>query len=197
MMVKARRSGSGVVASQASNPIELAAALERVFERDDAAVVERFIRGRELRVGILAGRVLGVLELAPVGSAAAESRAMAPARLGAARQAGILNLAERAASALDTDGAVCVDLIVTEGQNEYVLAVDALPRLTPGQPLSQLAEAAGYDFPSMCEAILSRAQVPRRAAAAMRATVVPFPARTTDAELAREATPALARAFTA
>jgi len=198
VMVKARRSSAGVSAVKASNLLELAAALERLFARDDAALVERYIAGRELRVGLLGRRVLGVLELAPEHNGTSGSRALMPARLGGARQAGVLNLGERAASALDTDGAVCVDLLVTEGQNEYVLGVDALPALEPGQPLPLLGEAAGYDLSALCEAVLSRARSPLGAAEAPRATVVPFPSQTIDdAELARVAPSPTRRAFTA
>ena len=70
---------------------------------------------------------------------------------GAARYRGILNLAEQAAHALEADGALRVDLIVTEGQNEYVLEVNTLPGLTPTSLLPKIAEAAGFDFTSLCE----------------------------------------------
>jgi hypothetical protein len=91
-----------------------------------------------------------------------------PARLPAARYRGVLNLAERAAQALDTSGAVRVDLLVTEGQNEYVLEVNTLPGMTETSLLPKIAGAAGFGFAELCEAILERATLhtgaPRRPA---------------------------------
>jgi D-alanine-D-alanine ligase len=92
-----------------------------------------------------------------------------PARLPPARYRGVLNLAERAAQALDTHGAVRVDLLVTEGQNEYVLEVNTLPGMTETSLLPKIAAAAGFDFDALCAAVLERAQlhtgVPRSARA--------------------------------
>jgi biotin carboxylase len=85
-----------------------------------------------------------------------------PARLPAARYRNVLNLAERAAEALDTSGAVRVDLLVTEGQNEYVLEVNTLPGMTPTSLLPKIAAAAGYNFGELCLAILNGARVHTR-----------------------------------
>jgi hypothetical protein len=82
-----------------------------------------------------------------------------PARLEPTRYRGVLNLAERAIAALDVTGAARVDLLVTEGQNEYVLEVNTLPGMTETSLLPKIAKAAGYEFGDLCEAILSRAQL--------------------------------------
>jgi D-alanine-D-alanine ligase len=82
-----------------------------------------------------------------------------PARLDGPRYQGVLNLAERAARALDCRGAVRVDLMVTEGQNEYVLEVNSLPGMTENSLLPKIASAVGYDFPSLCDAILQSARL--------------------------------------
>src|SRR6185436_18892460 len=90
-----------------------------------------------------------------------------PARLPPTRYAGVLQLAGRAASILGCSGGVRVDLLVTEGQNEYVLEVNTLPGMTETSLLPKIAAAAGFDFDSLCAAILERAQlhtgVPRHA----------------------------------
>jgi len=122
----------------------------------------------------LNGRVLGAIEVAPKnGIYDYESKYTPgmtdyymPARLGTTRYRGVLNLAERAAEALGTSGAVRVDLLVTDGQNEYVLEVNTLPGMTPTSLLPKIAEAAGFDFRGLCQAILERARLhgtpPRR-----------------------------------
>ena len=54
-------------------------------------------------------------------------------------------------------GATRVDLLVTEGENEYVLEVNTLPGLTPTSLLPKVAQGAGLDFDALVEAILLRA----------------------------------------
>jgi D-alanine-D-alanine ligase len=91
-----------------------------------------------------------------------------PPRIPATRARGVMNLAERAANALGCSGACRVDLLVTEGQNEYVLEVNTLPGMTPTSLLPKIATSAGLDYPALCEAILEgarlHAQIPRRSA---------------------------------
>ncbi|MFZ5891417.1 MAG: D-alanine--D-alanine ligase family protein [Myxococcota bacterium] len=167
VVVKPRREGSSLGVSIARNESELARAAEIALTYDQHALVERHITGREVHVGILGDRVLGAIEVAPRSGffdyaakyTPGETEYFMPARLSGARYRGVLNLAERAAQALDTEGAVRVDLIVTEGQNEYVLEVNTLPGLTPTSLLPKIAAAAGFTFGDLCEAILERARL--------------------------------------
>jgi D-alanine-D-alanine ligase len=82
-----------------------------------------------------------------------------PARLPPARYQNVLNLAKVAADALGCSGAVRVDMLVTAGENEYVLEVNTLPGMTPTSLLPKIAAHAGYDFGDLCEAILDGARV--------------------------------------
>jgi D-alanine-D-alanine ligase len=132
---------------------------------DDSILVERFVAGREVAVGLLDGRALGGIEIVPRGNfydyrskyQAGQSEYHFPARLTPTRYKGILNIAERAAACLGVTGAARADLLVTEGENEYVLEVNTLPGLTPTSLLPKIAAGAGYDFGDLCEAILERA----------------------------------------
>jgi D-alanine-D-alanine ligase len=183
VIVKPRREGSSLGMSRANNLPELARAVAEAQRFDSSVLVERYIAGHEVQVGILGDRVLGAIEIVPRrGLYDYESKYTPgmteyhlPARLGAARYRGVLNLAERAAAALETEGAVRVDLIVTEGQNEYTLEVNTLPGMTPTSLLPKIAAAAGYDFTSLCEAVLDRARLHNSTAAAHSAEIVAFP----------------------
>ncbi len=178
VIVKPRREGSSVGVMRANDAAELARAVEQALTHDDSIVVERFVAGREIAVGILDGRVLGAIEIAPKSGiydyAAKYTPGLTeyhmPARISAVRYRGVLNLAERAARAVDATSAARVDLIVTEGQNEYVLEVNTLPGMTPTSLLPKIAEAAGYGFRELCEAILAGARLhvaaPQRGASA-------------------------------
>ena len=167
VVVKPRREGSSIGVSRANDAAELAEAVEFAQAFDSSVLVERFVQAREVAVGILDGRVLGAIEIAPKHGiydfAAKYTPGMTdyfmPARLPAARYRNVLNLAERAAEALDTSGAVRVDLLVTEGQNEYVLEVNTLPGMTPTSLLPKIAAAAGYNFGELCLSILNGARV--------------------------------------
>ena len=82
-----------------------------------------------------------------------------PPRIAPTRARGIMNLAERAVRALDCTGAVRVDVLVTEGENEYVLEVNTLPGMTPTSLLPKIAEHAGLDYGALCEVILDGARL--------------------------------------
>jgi D-alanine-D-alanine ligase len=167
VMVKPRSEGSSLGLSRANSMSELARAVDSALQYDDVVLVERFITGREITVGILDGRVLGAVEVAPISGVydyeskytPGRTEYFQPARIPATRLRGVLNLAERAAKALDCSGAVRVDLLVTEGENEYVLEVNTLPGMTETSLLPKIASAAGYDFGSLCEAILDGARL--------------------------------------
>jgi D-alanine-D-alanine ligase len=167
VIVKPRTEGSSVGITKATSHAELAAGVRRALEFGTDALVERFVRGAEVHVGILGGRVLGAIEIVPkrpfYDFVAKYTPGMAeyhmPARLSPARMHGVLNLAERAAKALGVDGACRVDLLVTEGENEYVLEVNTNPGMTETSLLPKIAAAAGYDFGALCDAIVDLAKL--------------------------------------
>ncbi len=182
-MVKPRREGSSIGISCAHDDESLIESVRAAAEHDRDVLVERFIRGKEITVGILNGRVLGALEIAPVSGiydyAAKYTPGMTeyhvPARLTPALYKNVLFLAERAAEALGVSGAVRVDMIVTEGQNEQVLEVNTLPGMTPTSLLPKIAEAAGFGFVELCDSILSSARLHVQGMRpAKKATVVPL-----------------------
>lgn len=165
VFVKPRRSGSSVGAGKADDMTELRARCEDAARYDRSVLVERHVAGREIRVVVLDGRALGAIEIVPQGEfydykskyTSGRSEYHFPARLAPTRYKGVLNLAERAHGALGCSGATGVDLLVTEGENEYVLEVNTLPGMTATSLLPKVAAGAGYDFGDLCEAILSRA----------------------------------------
>ncbi|MEM9692557.1 MAG: D-alanine--D-alanine ligase [Myxococcota bacterium] len=174
VIVKPRGEGSSLALSKCYSLGELKTALDRVFEIDDWAMVERFVSGAEVNVGIVDGDVLGAIEVCPrhglydyeAKYSPGGSEYHMPARLTPARYQNVLHLARRAAEAVGAAaGGVRVDLLVTEGENEYVLEVNTLPGMTETSLLPKIAAAQGMDFGDLCEAILdgARLHVPQRA----------------------------------
>lgn len=186
-VVKPRREGSSIGLAKADDLPSLRAAVATALRYDESVLVERFVRGREVSVALLDDRVLGAIEIAPKREmydyqakyTPGMSEYFLPARVPATRLRGVLHLAGRAAAAVGTRGACRVDLLVTEGMNEYVLEVNTLPGMTPTSLLPKIAAAAGYDFTTLCEAIVERAL-------ARGGDVAPEAATTAAAEPPRE-----------
>jgi D-alanine-D-alanine ligase len=159
VVVKPRRQGSSVGVSRAGNLAELVKSLENAMIHDESVIVERFIAAREVHVAILNGRVLGGIEVVRGGAVDVDAAQPSGTEFSPIRYRGILNLGERAAQALDASGPVRVDVLVTEGQNEYVLDVNTLPSLAPSALLPKMAGAAGFSFPELCVAIADAARL--------------------------------------
>lgn len=167
VFVKPRRAGSSVGGGIATDLPELAERVAEASAYDSSVLVERFIRGKEVQVGLMDGRAMGAIEITFEGRfldyrskyQPGLSQHHFPARLSPTRYQGVLHIAERAASCLGTEGAVRVDMLVTEGENEYVLEVNTLPGLTKLSLLPEIAEGSGMDFGDLCEAILQRARL--------------------------------------
>lgn len=174
VVVKPRGEGSSLGVKKAESISDLVKALRAALELDDVVLVERYIAGIEVNVGLLDGRPLGAIEIVPKSGlydyeakyTPGMTEYFMPARLSPTRYRGVLNLADRAARALGVTGPCRVDLLVTRGENEYVLEVNTLPGMTETSLLPKIAADAGYDFASLCEAILASARLyaPRRKA---------------------------------
>lgn len=199
VIVKPRSEGSSIGLTKASDFAGLKSGIEAALEHDRWALVERYVKATEVHVGILDGRVLGAIEVVPRSGlydyeakyTAGQTDYVMPPRIAATRARGVMNLAERAVRALGCTGACRVDLLVTEGENEYVLEVNTLPGMTPTSLLPKIAESAGIDYGALCEMILDGAtlhasmQRKEDAAAAKRSSGVTFTER--DLSLVRKA----------
>jgi D-alanine-D-alanine ligase len=164
-VVKPRGEGSSLGVRRVEDLAGLSQAFAEAFRYDRVALVERFVTGREITVALLDGRVLGALEIEPKAGlfdfaskyTPGATEYHLPARLPPTRLRNVLNLAERAARALGCTSAVRVDMLVTEGENEYILEVNTQPGMTETSLLPRIAAAAGYDFGALCEAIVAGA----------------------------------------
>ncbi len=165
VVVKPRREGSSVGLAVAKDFDGLERGIRAALEHDDSALVERFVKGMEVHVALLGGRVLGAIEVVPKSGlydyaskyTPGATDYICPPRLATTRLRGVMNLAERAARSLGCTGACRVDLLVTEGENEYVLEVNTLPGMTPTSLLPKIAASAGIDYETLCETILDQA----------------------------------------
>jgi D-alanine-D-alanine ligase len=150
----------------ARDEMELESALEDVFRLEDHALVERFIQGRPISVGILDGCALGMVEVPRAGSWAGlrsvGSRGQepcAPVRLSHERRESVLRLATQAYDALGCEGPACVEMLVSERLNETIVDIDTSPLLLPKSPLALVAGQAGFSYQDFIEDILAGARL--------------------------------------
>jgi D-alanine-D-alanine ligase len=170
VVVKPNSEGSSVGVSIVRRQRDLPAAIRRAGRLDPEVLIERYIPGREVTVGILDGRALGALEVVAKGefhtyevkyTAGMEDFHM-PARLDRATTRRVLELAEAAHRVLGCGTAYSrVDFRV-DGRRPYLIELNSLPGLTELSYLPRIAAHAGISFPVLCERILERATLGAR-----------------------------------
>lgn len=167
VVVKPSREGSSVGVSIVKAVSALPAALENAFSYDNEVLVEKYVKGREIQVGIVDGKAIGAIEIVPKNEfydfEAKYTDGMAthimPADLPGDQYAALLSLGERAHSALGCSGYSRVDFIVTEEKEAYLLEVNTLPGMTALSLLPEIAQHSGMEFPELVERILSSASL--------------------------------------
>jgi len=165
VVVKPSREGSSVGVSIVKAAEDLPKALESAFGYDDEILVEKYVKGREIQVGILDEKGIGAIEIVPKNEfydfEAKYTDGMAthimPAPLPKDQYDELLGLGERAHAALGCAGYSRVDFIVTEGKEAYLLEVNTLPGMTALSLLPEIAQHAGMSFEELVERIISSA----------------------------------------
>lgn len=171
VVAKPIREGSSLGVSVATDLNGLIEGCNAAFELDSDVLVERFIAGHEVSVGILNGRALGALSVVSHNRifdygakyTAGQAHYHVPARLPEERYQAVLTQALLAHQVLGCTGATRVDMIVSELGNEYILEVNTLPGLTPRSLLPRIARHAGLDYADLIEEILAHAGLNTRA----------------------------------
>lgn len=162
VVVKPSRAGSSVGVTLVREAAHLNAAVEEAFRWSDEVLVERYIEGRELTVGILGDEALPIVEIiaqrvfydyeAKYGDQG--TRYECPARLDEATAQRVTDAALSAYRALGASFLSRVDLILSADGRPYVLEANSIPGLTGKSLLPKAARAAGIDFPGLCVKIM-------------------------------------------
>ncbi len=161
VVVKPSKQGSTVGLTVVRSAGKLAAAIEEARRHDDEVMIEAFVPGRELTVGILDGVALPVGEVIPRHEifdyeckyTPGMSEEIFPADLPVeiAAECGRLGLA--AHRVLKLGGYSRVDFRLTPSGEAFCLEVNTLPGMTATSLLPQSARAAGIGFPELCDRI--------------------------------------------
>jgi D-alanine-D-alanine ligase len=169
VVVKPSKQGStvGLTVVKEAGAYDEAVALARRY--DDEVMIERFVPGRELTVGVLEGRALAVGEIIPRHEifdyeckyTPGMSQEIFPADLPAPVAAECGRLGLLAHHALKLGGYSRVDFRLTPAGELFCLEVNTLPGMTATSLLPQSARAVGVEFPDLCERICRTARLSR------------------------------------
>lgn len=162
-VVKPCSGGSSVGTSMVGSKSEYAAALELAFKYEDHVLVERFIKGRELTVGVMGGKAMPVIEIIPKAGwydyknkyQAGLTEEICPAPISAEDTERVQRLAERVHTALMIDVYCRADFLMDNDSGElYCLEANTLPGMTPTSLIPQMGREQGLDFGEVCEKII-------------------------------------------
>jgi D-alanine-D-alanine ligase len=166
IVVKPNREGSTVGLSVVSEAAELAPAVQLARRYDTEVVLETFIPGRELAVGVFGGQALAVGEIIPLRSKifdyaskyqAGGAEEVFPAVIPKPIELEAQRIAVAVHRALKLGDYSRIDLRLAPDNTLWVLEANTLPGMTPTSLLPQSAGAVGVGFDDLCERIAEAA----------------------------------------
>src|SRR5206468_11994616 len=177
IVVKAPRQGSTVGVIIVKNESEIDSAISEAANYGGELLIEKFVSGRELTIGILGDQPLPILEIIPKGGfydfnnkypflnpqAGGGAEHVCPAKIDPAKTK---QIQEQALDAFRSLGLVVygrVDILLSDSGDTFVLEVNNIPGMTEASLLPEAAAAAGINYIDLCARIiaLSRARMER------------------------------------
>ncbi len=161
-VVKPAAEGSSIGVSIIREEDGLSPCLEKTFSFGRRVIVEKFVNGKEIHIGILGARVLGGVEVRPQTEfynyeakySSGLTEYIMPPEIDETTYRDVKNTALSAHIALGCAGASRVDFILDENNTPYVLEVNTLPGMTATSLLPKIAGAEGLSFKDIIEEII-------------------------------------------
>lgn len=165
LVIKPCSGGSSVGVSMPENREELLTSLKNAARYENTVLAERRIKGRELTVSILGGRVLPAVEIIPKSGfydyenkyQAGMTEEICPAPLTEAEVAALEDATSRGFEALRLGGYARFDFILDADGTPWCLEANTLPGMTPTSLLPQAAAAVGIGYDELCERMIMMA----------------------------------------
>jgi D-alanine-D-alanine ligase len=165
VVVKPQFEGSSIGLSVVSEEGRFDQALDKAFECGDRVIVESFVKGRELTVGILDDQPLPVVEIVPKSGVYdytakykdPETKYLVPAPIDARTAGTAQDLGRRAHISLGCRSFSRVDMMADLNGRVFVLEVNTIPGMTERSLLPKAAAAAGLDFGALCVKLVENA----------------------------------------
>jgi D-alanine-D-alanine ligase len=169
LVVKPARQGSTVGVVIVKNESELDSAMAEAGKHDRRLLIEKFVSGRELTIGILGDQALPILEIIPKGGfydfnnkypflnpqAGGGAEHVCPAKIDPAKTKEIQEQALRAFRVLGLVVYGRVDVLLSDSGDPFVLEVNNIPGMTEASLLPEAAAAAGITYVDLCARIIA------------------------------------------
>lgn len=160
LFVKPNQSGSSLGISKVKAKSELAAAIEFAFKEDDEILIESFLKGMEVSVGVIDYKgetiVLGITEIVPhkeffdyEAKYEGASEEITPARLDDETRYKVEKIAKHAYESLGMSGFSRSEYIIMDG-TPYMLEMNTNPGFSPASILPQQAKIYGISIKDLC-----------------------------------------------
>jgi len=164
-VIKPRHEGSSIGLSVVTDKAKAINALDNAFIYDDWAILEEYIHGKELTVGILEDKALPVIEISTEHSAYDFSAKyldnktayIVPAPLDKRLREHVEDSALRAHKALGCRDFSRVDIRMDNKENVYILEVNTIPGMTERSLLPKAAKEIGLNFDNLCVKLIDLA----------------------------------------
>ncbi|MBI2501025.1 MAG: D-alanine--D-alanine ligase [Deltaproteobacteria bacterium] len=164
VVVKPNNEGSTLGVSIVREPSSFRPALEKAFSLDAWVMVEKFVTGRELTVGLLNGEPLPIIEVVPRGGfydyEAKYTKGMTeyivPARVSEGIQKKTQAVSREIYCSLRLAGVARLDFIL-EGETPQFLEANTIPGMTETSLVPKAAASIGISYEDLCERILQGA----------------------------------------
>jgi D-alanine-D-alanine ligase len=166
-VVKPASEGSTIGVGIAMERTGLAEAIRTAQGYDQEVLVERFIDGKELTVGVLNGEPLPVIEIAPKEGlydyeakyTPGKTEYRCPAPISEKKQREVQELSLEAYRVLGCTGCARVDLRLSEHEEVFIIEVNTVPGMTETSLVPKAAAQKGISFPLLVEIILEQASL--------------------------------------
>jgi len=167
-VIKAPRQGSTVGICIIKEESQVAPALGEVAQYDKEFLIEQFIPGRELTVGVLGELALPIIEIIPKSGfydfnntypflnpqAGGGAEHVCPAAISADLTRKIQDLALLATQSLGAKVYSRVDVLLSAQDEPFVLEINTIPGMTEASLLPEAAGVAGITYPQLCTRII-------------------------------------------
>lgn len=162
-VVKPCSGGSSVGTAIVGSRAEYDAALEAAFKYERAVIVEQYIKGRELTVGVMDGQALPVVEIIPKEGfydyknkyQAGLTEELCPAPIDAETTERVQRLSVQVHELLMIEAYSRIDFLMDESGGLFCLEANTLPGMTPTSLMPLMAQAQGKSFGELCEEIIA------------------------------------------
>ncbi|MCL0033483.1 D-alanine--D-alanine ligase [Thermodesulfovibrionales bacterium] len=164
-VIKPVAGGSSIGISIVRDKARIAELIDLTFSYGDKIIIEKYIEGKEIHIGIFGQRVLGGVEVKPLtGFYSYEAKYtpgitqyILPPEVDDSTYETLKMVALKAHNALGCEGVTRVDMILDEYNNPYVLEVNTIPGMTETSLLPKIARLSGMEFPDLAEEMLKAA----------------------------------------